>query len=651
MSLVTRLWIVSQGLVVSGVGLAVHAQDSATTGAPVPEPAAPVVALEPMVVFSDRVALQEPVGTFAAPVSALRYEPQVDVQGRGFAEAQADVSIRGGTFENTGFSLGALPIYDPQTGHYSAELPVSPYLLGAPEIRTGAEQAATGFNATSGGVVYGWRPIRTGGAVSVGAGGDDLARGEIYSGVVSDKTIGGFTLGADVAVASAQGDGTRAWTDPISTIPAASLRARESDFDFERVNGRVQLANAVSQTDFFAGYQAKDFAWPNLYAARLPSTPLRYEREQLQTKLFVVNHRTTLGTEGDYVQAGAYYRGNRDHYTIPVLGADLRHQTLVRGAALDGRQSVMAGTAFRYSAGVAEDDLDSTSLTAGRFMSRSQVYGSLAAEQTVALAETRDLVLSAGARHDDSNRDGSETSPLASVELRQTEGALRRVYLSYAESTQLPTYQALNASSTAGLFRGDADLPRATAANVEIGTELVMASWTVQTAVFFRQDDRLLDYVFDPVDTAVPQSSRFARAVDVDTVGLEVFAKRGWTAFDLFVGYTFLDKRDDYTNPDVASFYALNYAEHRLTLGGIARLGGGFELRMDNELRRQAANSVRQDGRDNVDSALGLYYRVPGLDGLVLNAQVENLWDNSFQEVPLVPSSGRAWSVGASYVW
>ncbi len=600
------------------------------------------VELEPVVVFSKRVALQEPTGTYAAPVSALLFEPQVDVQARNFAEGQADVSIRGGTFENTGFSLGALPIYDPQTGHYSAELPASSYMLTAPDVRTGIAQAATGFGATAGGVAYGWRPIRTGGAVSVGAGNDAMARGELYSGFASDKKLGGFTVAADASIASAQGRGTREWRD-------TNLAPRDSSFDFNRVSGRIQLANRVSQTDLFAGYQDKDFGWPNLYAAR-PTTALRYEREELQTKLFVLNHRTELGADGDYVQAGTYYRNNRDHYSIPLLGANSYHATTVRGSALDGRQTVVDGTALRYAAGVIDDDLLSNNLTFGKFMSRTQYYGTLAAEQTFALEAGRDLVLSAGARYDNSNRDDSQTSPLASIEIRQKQSDLRRVYLSYDESTQLPTYTALN-NNPASLFGGDANLPRATAANLELGAELAFDGWKTQAAVFHRRDENLLDYIFDPSGVGVPGTSRRAAAVDLDTYGFELFAQRSWERFDLIAGYTYLYKDDNYTAPFNGSFYALNYAEHRLTLGALARLGAGFELRMDNELRRQADNPLRREGHDNINSALGLFYSVPRVKGLTLNAQVNNLWDTAFQDVPLVPASRREWSVGATYLW
>lgn len=603
------------------------------------------VELEPLAVFSSRVANQAPAGTFAAPVSALNYEPQVDVQSRGFSEAQADVTIRGGTFENTGFAVGGLPIYDPQTGHYSAELPVSPYLLAAPDVRVGAEQAIAGYGATSGSVAYAFRPVlRSGGVLSAGAGGDSLARGDLYLAGVAPGEVGGFTLAADFAYSEAQGDGTRKFRDPDTT-------PRDSGHEFARVNGRVQLRNAVSQTDFFAGYQDKKFAWPNLYAARNKTTPYRQEVENLKTKLFIVNHRTELEGDGDYIQAGAYYRGHDDFYTIPFFGAlaDGRHNTLVRGAALDGRQTLREGTALRYVAGVIDDKIDSNTLAPGfgAFRSRTQSYAGLFGEQTIRLAEGRELVATAGARRDDSNRDAAEWSPVARLEWVREGAKLRGVYVSYDETTQLPNYTALN-NNPAGLFGGDATLPRATAQNVELGLRAELVSWHLTAAVFFRRDNELLDYVFDPANV---NSSRVATAVDLDTVGVEVFARRGWERFDLFFGYSFLDKKDDYTSVNAGSFYALNYAQHRLTAAVVARLGAGFELRVDNELRHQADNPLRRRGEDKILSAMGLSYAVPMVKGLTLNAQVENLWNTYYEEVPLVPGARRAWSVGATYAW
>ena len=120
---------------------------------------------------------------------------------------------------------------------------------------------------------------------------------------------------------------------------------------------------------------------------------------------------------------------------------------------------------------------------------------------------------------------------------------------------------------------------------------------------------------------------------------------------DVVFGYTWIDKTDDYTSPTTASFYALDYAEHRLTAAIVARLGAGLEVRMDNEARIQAENALRRRNDEVILSSLGLYYAVPSVKGLTLSAQVDNLWNTYYEEVPLVPGSRREFSVGARYAW
>jgi vitamin B12 transporter len=148
-------------------------------------------------------------------------------------------------------------------------------------------------------------------------------------------------------------------------------------------------------------------------------------------------------------------------------------------------------------------------------------------------------------------------------------------------------------------------------------------------------------------------TARFANAVDIGTTGLELVATRRTARYDLVLGYTFLDKDADYGIATVdASFYALNFAKHRLTAAITARLGGGFELRLDNEFRVQEENLLRVLGGDDaVLSSAGLYYLPPRLRGLELSAVVDNLWDDDFQEVPAVPAARRQYSVGATYRW
>lgn len=596
-------------------------------------PAEPVE-LPPVTVYSQNVANQSPVASYATPVSALRFEPLVDVQARSFAEAQSDISIRGGTFENTGFSIGALPIYDPQTGHYFGELPVAPSMLSAPAVNTGAANSLNGWNATAGSVAYGWNRIRDTGFVSAAGGSDNLLRSEAYAGYTSDKKIAGRVLAADASVAYSESNGSRAF----------------GDHELARYNARIQLADDVSQTDLFAGYQDKFIGWRELYAGPFDSP----ETDDLQTTLIALNHRIVYGADGDYFQAGAYYRRNDDEYQFnrAAPNANFIHRTEVTGAGLEGRFSITEATAIRYRAGVVADEIDSTALfvapTRGRYDDRTQGYAGAFADHTIALAGDRSVVLTAGANYDASNRESSAVSPVVEIALLQNRGALKRLYVSYSEATQLPTYTALNSNSAAGFFRGDRNLGRSESKNFELGADTAVESWSFKTAVFFRKDEDLVDWTFNPL---VPGAARIAAQGDVDTVGFEGVARRSFERFDLVFGYSWLHKKENYLAPGTDSFYAFNFPEQRVTAALVARLGAGFEARMDNEFRVQAENALRRGDDEVVLSSLGLYYSVPGVKGLTLSAQVDNLWNTYYEEVPLVPGAGREWSVGARYAW
>jgi outer membrane receptor protein involved in Fe transport len=141
-------------------------------------------------VFSDRIANQASAGAFAMPVSALRFEPQVDVQTRNLGEAQADLTIRGGTFESVGVKLGGISLSDPQTGHYLAEIPVALEMLATSKIVTGAALALDGTNATSGAVAYTWRPITKGGLAHMTIGDGQLFSSTWYQSLVAPARFG-----------------------------------------------------------------------------------------------------------------------------------------------------------------------------------------------------------------------------------------------------------------------------------------------------------------------------------------------------------------------------------------------------------------------------------------------------------------------------
>lgn len=592
-------------------------------------PAQTTVDLPELVVNSPRIANQAPVATFAMPVSALQFEPRVDVQGRNMAEGQADIVIRGGTFENSGFRLGVSTILDPQTGHYLAEIPVPPVMLGAPEILTGVANALASTNVNVGTIHYGWRPVRTGGSLGVGWGSDDLNRQEFYQGATTGLD-GGKVLGADVEYARSSGDGAVAY----------------GDHEFQRVGGRLQLRSESTQTDLFAGYQAKFFGWPNLY------TPYGvYETENLQTVLFMLNHRVEQ-SDGSYWEAGAYHRRNKDDYEynrlVPGQFNPYQHTTWLTGVALEGKE-VMEEWAMRYRAEVFRDKLQSTALTAGSYNTRQISKLTLAGERDWPAGNDGEWHTLAGLAYDDTNRDGGAVSPVVEITRSFEAGsAVHSMGLGYAETTQVTSYTALNSSPSSGLFRGNANLGRQTSRNLEITLHGTYAGWVTEAAAFQRHDDDLVDWTFQTGVTA-----RTANPVDIVTRGFELVGRRDFAWGSVTLGYTHLNKDADYGSTTVdASFYALNYARHRLTAALTVRLGSEWELRMDNEARIQADNSLRTTGGDQaIHSSLGIVWQPSRWTGFELACQADNLWDSDYQEVPAVPAAGRQLAFTAGYRW
>ncbi|MES1167593.1 MAG: TonB-dependent receptor, partial [Oleiharenicola lentus] len=300
---------------------------------------------------------------------------------------------------------------------------------------------------------------------------------------------------------------------------------------------------------------------------------------------------------------------------VPGASNPFIHTTHVRAIAFDGRQG-SGDWAVNFGAQYMRDNLQSTSLTAGRFNSRDYYKLSVVPQYTTATS-AGPVTLRAGATYDDTNRDASALSPLLEVALKQS--ATTRLYAQYAETTQVATYTALNSSATSGLFRGNPNLQRETSRNLEFGADFQAGSWAVQAAAFYRWDDELVDWTYRQGVTA-----RTANPVDIGTGGFEIVAATRTPRYSLVLGYTYLDKSADYGSATIdASFYALNFAKHRFTAALVARLGSGFELRMDNEYRIQEKNFLRTAGGNSaLLSGLGLYYLPPSLRGLELSVRV-----------------------------
>ncbi len=594
--------------------------------------------LPPIEVMEWRVADPEPAGTFSSPVSALRFEPEVDLQARNLGEAQADLAIRGGIFENAGFRIAGASLLDPQTGHYAAELPMDPRMLSRPLILTGADNAVAGLNTSVGSVDYVWREIVSGVDLEAGIGTSGLRKGGVYGGW-SEGEAGGWRLDASAAVSEGEG-----------SIP-------DGDHRFHRYAGRVQYVRGGHQTDFFAGYQSKWFQWPYLYALEALHALVGsrgVESENLQTQLWMVSHRYS-GSNHQW-RLALHHRKNRDDYEFdvdrPGLFNPFEHETEGTGFSGEGRFRMAPGWRLDGAFQLQADSIESTALTFGPFRSRTLGHFAVVPARIWQDGSGADWELRGGVLYDWSNRDADAWSGLAEIRRQARLGADRRseVWLGFSEASQVAGYTAIASNPGGGLFRGSPDLSREYSRNLELGGVLQAEHWRWEGVVYFREDEDLVDWVFD--STVQPFASRVAKNVDIDTLGIEVMGAFTGENWEAQLRYAYLEKDEDYGTAAVdGSFYALNYPEHRVTLGWVWRATPEVTVLVDQEWREQKANPLRDGRESGVFGQVAVSWRPKVEWPLEITGRVANLWDLDFEEVPGVPGGRRTASIQVRYAF
>ena len=588
--------------------------------------------LSMITVVARRVANEFPASTYDSVTTLLRYDPQLDLQSRGLAEGQADISVRGGLFENTGFKVGAVTIFDPQTGHYFADLPIDPGAMSPPEILTGIDNSVHGFNSAIATVNYRLTDLIDHGEIALGIGSDDLLLGRLRIGQVL-RDSGESVTGIEFTYSGSQGDGS---------LP-------NGDYDFERFFARAQHRNADSQTDLVIAYQDKFYGWPGAYTGFSSLA----ETDHTKTKLLVINHLRNYSSD-TWWEFGALYRQLTDDYdfdrTTKESGVpgSFEHETKAYAVGFQG--AMRLGTwQWRYGGQVTADKLvRSTDLTNGRFNSRSYTTVSIVPTRYWTTGSGNLVRLRVGATADLSNRDSNALLPLIGLSFEQFVAGGTNIYqIEYSAASQVPGYTVLN-SRESGLFGGNPDLGRERANSLEFTVKREARASQGSATVFVRRDKRLVDWTF----LSGAPFARQANAVDLDVVGIELLWAHRWSNVFWTAGYVYLDKDADYGTAAVdASFYALNYAKHRLATGLIYRANDRLEFRLDGELRKQEKNSLRNGNDEAFIASASIGWQSSIAQGFRLDLVIDNITNSNFEEFPGTPAARRQVSLQSRYSW
>lgn len=271
----------------------------------------------------------------------LRLLPGVDIRQRGTGSTQADISIRGGSFDQVLVLVNGVNVTDPQTGHHNLNLPVDLNDLQRVEVLQGAASRRYGSQAFSGAINFVTGPgDKNNLKVALTTGAFDTNSQQLsYS---TGKKIRNYT-----SVGHYSSDGHR-----INT-----------DYDISNVYNRtVWKTKRIGTFDAKFSRQYKSFGANGFYGLAYPN-----QFEHTRTRLSSLNWENQY--DKLYLQASLYRRRHYDRFELyrDFQGASASytqhnyHKTTVNGGELNARLSTAIGQ-FTAGLDLRNDHIYSTKL-------------------------------------------------------------------------------------------------------------------------------------------------------------------------------------------------------------------------------------------------------------------------------------------------
>ena len=470
----------------------------------------------------------------AAPVqtleSALRLAPSVDIRERGGKGMQADIFIRGGSFDQTMVLLNGIDFTDARTGHQSHSLPVDIDCISAVDLLDGVP----GVGAFAGAVNIRTAPLKPTYLRFEGAGGQ---HGYAYANLSGAVTSGRFSLLA--AGSYRRSDGYRHNTD------------------FANYNAFVRATYEAPRAGFFdlqAGYQNRTFGSNGFYAA--------YNPDQWEATSTALASLRWLKQAGRFsFGASASYRKNFDRYDWTRGTAMNRHNTDNVGARLWADYDWQAGTTS-LGGDYAFNHIYSTNL--GEALSRPHGRYTHAKARSTGNLWLRhakqwrrfDLAASAGI-----SLTPYGTSALWSLSGGYTPAAGLHLGIGAFQSMRLPTFTDLYYTSPAQINNLDLTPERAVTYLFDAG--YMKNSWRLSLQTYYRAGRDIIDWVWREDMGDKWHSEQTSR---LDTYGIELSG--GYTVADGFLrrvtlsyGYITTDR-----NSDIIAKGAMDYMRHKAAL-------------------------------------------------------------------------------------
>jgi iron complex outermembrane receptor protein len=596
-----------------------------------------------------------------APVNTLNelleYATNVDVRQRGIQGVQADVSIRGSSFEQVLILLNGVKMTDPQTGHHNLNIPVELMDIERIEVLNGGASRIFGPGAFAGAInIITKNPVESGVRISAEAG--DFG----YSQLGARANIAAEKNNHSLSILQRQGDGY----------------IRNTDFDLLNIFWQSEFHAEKSDWFLNLGQNEKSFGAQNFYSARFPD---QFESTQSQ---FV-----SLGGEMRFNQLTicpkAYYRRHNDRFelfreaegfyrripdnggftsnqgdTIPWYTGHNYHQTDVYGAEVNGAYKWKFGTSsigyeFRSEevlSNVLGEPLDNPREVAGEIPGAFYRNGADRQNHSIYIEHTyskRDFFLSAGVMYNYNTDFSDEFFPGVDVSYQITDHI--RPYASVNRSFRLPSYTDLYYNLGGAV--GSIDLEPESSINYELGAKFDYAVGRGDVAVFTRDGSNLIDWIrFSGSDMTTASNITEVRISGVEanfTWDMLKALGENSPLKSIQAGYSYMFS--DSLSNDFESLYVLDFLEQKADLGFHFQFGENLHVNWFFSYQDRLGSYVDAEGMEqDYDSVLLSDLRVsPQFGKLKLFVQVSNLFDETYNDIGSVIQPSRWFRLGMNY--
>ena len=468
-------------------------------------------------------------------VDLLQQIAGVDIKRRGAGATQADLNIRGGTFDQTLLLIDGIKLDDGQTGHHTLNFLPPPKMIERIEIIKGPGSRAYGQNAFTGAINIITKKVTPKTmTLDLQKGNYDQTNGSIFLGNTSEKTsVLGF-------VSRNTSDGYR----------------YNTDYDQNQFFIKSSFNRHKTPLEFIASYSGRKFGSNGFYAT--PSARDQYE--ETQASLISLSQRYTKGSW--IFKHKLYWRRGQDMYEYirnkPEIYRNL-HVTNKLGAAFD---SSLVSDWGLTGMGV---DISRVSIRSNNLGDRSRTMMNFFMEHRFYLFN-KSVDITPGLVANYFSDFGSHSFP--GIDIGWQISPKLRLYANSGATFRIPTFTDLYYSDRTTL--GNANLKPEEATSSEVGVRFFSPKVSFSFTFFSRKAKNLIDYVKNGKEDNIPFKAENIQQINTSGIDFELThrIKINSLIHEFKISYSYLEnnlKNDGYNfsrysiNNDLKNHFVSNY--------------------------------------------------------------------------------------------